>query len=344
MNYVDILRKDERIDYLKNVKATDSDILTKKQSKQNKPKKVKILKIVMWVFLVLIFAFFSAVPPLIMNDQVNKHVDFKETHTAKEYGIVSEKLTLTTEDKLNIVAHEVYTLDPKAVIIFLSGIHNPSVTGFFSHAKILQENKYASILLEMRSHGESEGDVICLGYKEYLDTKAVVDYIKQNDKYKDSPIIVFGVSMGGATAINSIGEIEEIDGLISLSAYSSWEDVFYDNMIMMEAPEIYAKIQKPFVKLYTTFKYGFKSFNITPKNEIKKIGDRPALIMHSTEDSQVPYVNFQRIMKNAPEHVETWSREGDLHFIMKENDYLNPQDDKEYMKRILTFLNKHFDR
>jgi uncharacterized protein len=32
----------------------------------------------------------------------------------------------------------------------------------------------------MRAHGESEGDMICLGYKEYLDTKAIVKHIKED--------------------------------------------------------------------------------------------------------------------------------------------------------------------
>ena len=61
--------------------------------------------------------------------------------------------------------------------------------------------------------------------------------------------------MGGATAINSIGEIEEIDGLISLSAYSSWVDVFYDNMVSLGIPKFVATIEKPFVWLFNYFKF-----------------------------------------------------------------------------------------
>jgi len=82
----------------------------------------------------------------------------------------------------------------------------------------------------MRAHGESEGNMICLGYKEFLDTKAIVQYIKNDSTYRNVPVVVFGLSMGGVTAINSIGEIPEIDGLISLSAYSSWEEVFCELM------------------------------------------------------------------------------------------------------------------
>ena len=57
--------------------------------------------------------------------------------------------------------------------------------------------------------------------------KAVTDYIKGNAKYKDVPVIVMGVSMGGAVAIRSIGENKDIDALISLSAFSSVEDFMH---------------------------------------------------------------------------------------------------------------------
>lgn len=302
----------------------------------------KIVKGIVIVLLVLFLGILIVFPPLIMKDMVDLHVDFDETMEASQFGLSANELVLTTSDGIDISAYEVYTEKPKAVVIIISGIHNPSVTLFYGHAKMLKEHGYASILYDMRAHGKSEGDTICVGYKEVLDTRAVVDYITSSEKYNDTPIVVFGVSMGGATAINSIGKIEEIDGLISSSAYASWDDCFYDNMVLMGVPKVYSYIQRPFIKLYTNFKYGFDTMNITPEKEIKKLGDRPALLMHSYEDSQVPYINFTRIMKNAPEHVETWEIEGDRHFIVEEDNFLEPEKDKEYSGKILEFLSKYF--
>lgn len=289
---------------------------------------------------VLAVAVFAAIPPLIIGGMVNQHVAFSRTWTASEFGLSSEKLTLTTADGIDVVAYEVYVEDPKAVAIFLSGIHNPSVTAFFGHANMLQDHGYASMLLEMRAHGESEGSVISLGFKEHLDTRAVVDYILGQSRYEDAPIVVYGLSMGGATAINSIGQILEIDGLISMSAYSSWADVFVDNMGL---PEPLASVQRPFVRLYTTLKYGIGNRSIIPKRQIQNLGDRPALIIHSRGDAQVPYPNFERIIANAPPHVETWVREGDAHFIVAGDHFPTPQEDVEYASRIIGFLDRHFD-
>ncbi len=282
---------------------------------------------------------FAGIPIVVVGDMVNLHVDFGETWTGSEYGLNSDKLNLTTSDGLRIVAYEVTAEQPEAVIIFLSGIHNPSVTAFFGHARMLHDEGYASMLLEMRAHGESEGDVIGLGYEEYLDVQAVVEYLENSDRYTDVPIIVYGLSMGGATAINAIGQIPEIDGLISMSAYSAFDDVFVDNMGL---PEPLGGIQRFFVRLYTSFKYGFDTRHITPVNQIQYLGSRPALIIHSSTDSQVPYANFKRIMVHAPDHVETWVREGDLHFIVQPGLFLTPLEDSEYADRILQFLDQHF--
>jgi alpha/beta superfamily hydrolase len=98
------------------------------------------------------------------------------------------------------------------------------------HARLFREMGFATVFFDMRAHGASEGNIICMGYKEHLDTKAVVKYIKAKQEYCNIPLIIMGLSLGASTAIISAGEIPEIDGLISLSAFSSWEDIFCDKM------------------------------------------------------------------------------------------------------------------
>lgn len=316
-----------------------------KLSKQKRKKTVKKVMLTILIFILIIsVGIFAIMPPYITGGTVNTHISFSKYYSPEDYGITSRELTLKTSDGFNIAAHEVSVEKPKGVVIFISGIQNPSVTVFYDHSRLLKEHGYASILYEMRAHGKSDGNLICLGFKEYLDTQAIVDYIKSNPVYKDVPIVVEGLSMGGVTAINSIGRIKEIDGLISISAYSSWEDAFIDNMAGMGAPKFFCIIEKPFVKLYLGFKYGFDVYNINPKNEIKNLGSRPALIMHTKGDSQIPYKSFERILANAPDHVETWTREGDFHFFVKDNMLDNLKTDPEYSDRIIDFLDKNFNK
>ena len=290
------------------------------------------------IFLVINICIFSVIPYQIMSSMVDMHVDFETIRTPEEFGLHAEHFFVKTEDGLNISTYEVAVDSPKVVIVCLSGIHNPSVTEFFGHARLFKEQGYSTILLDMRAHGESDGDKICVGYKEYLDVKAVVQYIKQQPEYSDVPIVLMGFSMGASTAINAIGKIPEVGGLISLSAFSSWEEVFYENM-KKTAPAIIAKIEYPFVYLTTFLKYGTNSF-IKPKNEITKLGNRPALLMHSKEDPPVSFANYERLIKHAPSHVETFVRGGDRHSIT--GFFTNPEKDEEYAEKLLHFIKKHF--
>lgn len=301
----------------------------------------KITATIAIILAVLFIVFFSAIPPIIMKDMIRLHVNVREI-SPEQFDLKAEEVQLTTEDGFRLVSWEVKAENPRGIVVFLSGIHNPSVTAFFGHARMMADNGFSSLLIEMRSHGRSEGNKIYVGTREYLDTKAGVEYILTQPAYKDLPIVVFGVSMGGATAINSIGEIPDIDGLISVSAFSSWEDAFCDNMTNMGIPPVITKIQKPFVRLYMGIEYGFDSLKINPLNEVKKLNGRPALLMHSTRDSQVPYSSFERLKEAAPGQFETFVREGDYHFLCRDESFDEPWTDDEYAEAIISFLGKHF--
>ena len=271
---------------------------------------------------------------------MNQHIDFKKIWKSEDFELEAEHFFVKTEDGLKISAYEVSVDAPKAIIICLSGFAWPSATIYFGHARLFQQHGWATVLFDMRAHGESEGKKIGAAYKEWRDTKAIVEYIRKKTCYDNVPIIVLGFSMGASVAINSIGEIPEIDGLISISAYSDWLDVFFDKK--PELSRLAAKVGKIVVSFGLFFLYGVDSLTKKPKNEIKKLGNRPALLMHSKKDSHVPYINFERLVKCAPLSIETFIREGDMHFVAKS--FENPEKDPEYSKIVVDFIKNHFSR
>ena len=311
-----------------------------------RPRKIKPRCIMILVILIFIFvsvAALACLPHFIINNMVNLHVNFNRYWTADVFGIAANELVLITEDNLKIAAWEVEAENPKAVIICLSGIHNPSVTAFFGHSVMFQNNGYASVLVEMRAHGASEGNVISLGMTEYKDAQAAAAWIRSQEKYNGIPVAVMGLSMGASTAINTIGQTPKIDALISLSAFSGFADVFCDNMKLLSLPKFIAVLEKPFVSLYLGIKYGFDKLKINPADSLEKLNGRPALIMHSTEDTSVPFASFQRIVNklDSASHIHTFVRKGDYHFICNEY-FLEPWEDGEYSSALLGFLSKYF--
>jgi uncharacterized protein len=299
-----------------------------------------ILLIISLSIFILVNIFRITIPFVILNRMANRHVDFREVHKPEDFGIESQHFFVTTEDGLRISCYEVQAENPKAVIICLPGIHYPSATAYSGHARIFRNNGFATLFFDMRSHGESDGKIICMGYHEHLDVRAVVKYIKGKQAYKNIPIIIMGLSLGASTAIISAGEMPEINGVISLSAFSAWEDIFCDKMNKY-APAFFTRLERPLVLFSTNIKYGIDSKLISPANSLKKIGNRPVLLMHSRDDSEVPFSNFERLMKNAPPQVETFVRKGDFHMIVKSK-FTTPEKDPEYLSVLLGFLDRNF--
>lgn len=299
------------------------------------------------IVLIVIFFISMLMTPIVIISQATGRVEYQgsdaehplqDIFTAEEFGLEANELTLQTKDGLNLWASEIVVSEPKGIIIYLTGIQQPSVTYFYGHSSWMKDNGYASILLEVRGHGNSEGDKVSLGYKEVKDVEAVIEYIKGQRRYKSVPIIIHGVSMGGAIAINSFGSLNDIDGLIAMSAYSSFEDVVYDTMRHYKIPKFICEIQKIVISSYLQVIFGSDARNMVPIKKIENTGTRKALLIACSGDTEVLPVNMHRLLEVAPKSVDSWLRDSWEHFIVKDSDFRNVEKDTEYLDRILSFI------
>jgi hypothetical protein len=289
------------------------------------------------VFVVVLTAIPFVVMPMFLGQRYEQN-----QHDSLEYGIASERITLTTDDSLSIAVWRTRAEDPQGTVIILSGLQNPSVTAFFGYAKMLADNGWDSLLIEMRARSLSEGDEIGFGMTEWRDVKAGVDYLVSDPDAKDLPIVALGTSMGAGAVIIAAGEVPEIDAVISMSAFSSWPDLFMDNMAMFGIPKAVGVMDMPFLNAYMGFHFGFGALKYSPVNGIAKLGDRPILMMHSTGDTQVPFAEFEKLLNAAEQNeidVTTFIRKGDEHFICYEQYVDKPTLDTEFSGTILEFLN-----
>ena len=259
-----------------------------------------------------------------------------EPYDPASYGVESTQIHLTSADGLALMAYEVGVECPSGVVICLGGIHSPTVTKWYGHSRLFADNGYASLLLDLRSHGASEGKGIYAGTREWMDVDAAVEYIKSQECYRGVPIVVMGLSMGAATAVVSVGKNSDIDALISLSAYCDWAYNF-DRNVEQKVPSVVAKVLSPFVTLVTKIRFGERA-DITPERMIANLGDRPALLVHSVGDRLVPFTSFERLTAVAPQ-AEQWVLDGDNHCIIEQFD--TPQQDTEYCHKIIDFLDRN---
>lgn len=312
--------------------------------RKNTSRLKKIISITIISLVLLFLIFLAIVPHIIMSPVLGKRVESQQ-HKPEDYGIAAEQISLKTEDGLLLAAWHTKADSSKGTIIVLSGIEKPSVTAFFGYAKMFADNGWDSLLIEMRGRNLSEGKEIGLGYTEWNDVVAGINYLSENQEVSGHPIIAMGTSMGGATSIMAAGKDSRIDGVIAISSFSSWEDAFSDNMNLMNIPKLFCTLEKPFVKLYLGIHYGFDTTDYSPLKALKNFDNRPLLLMHSAKDSQVPYPSFERLREQAEKYninTSTFVREGNEHFLCYEEFFDNPLQDTEFIDSILSFLNTNY--
>lgn len=277
-------------------------------------------------------------PLVVINLLSNRHVNYNRVFTSAEAGLpASDTLWLKSEDGYRIHSIELKPEGtPKGVVICLTGIENPSVTYFYGHARLFRELGLVTLMPEVRGHGLSDGSRICLAYRESADVKAVSDYVKSS--YGDIPLIVMGLSMGASIAINSIGSNDDIDALVSISAFSSVEDLISSYIGNVISKPLAWPFRWPSA-LYCSLKFGVNAFRESPLASISQLKGRPALMMHSRQDSQVPFVCFERLSaaaEKATDRLVQYVVDGDEHFVSAS--FGVPEDDKPYYDCLKAFL------
>ena len=312
-----------------------ADVVSVKSRKRRRSLAAALAAVVLAVFVL---------PAAVLTAVLHHHVDYrgntplKEVHTAEAYGIEETVHILPTADGEALWCAEVAAEQPKGVILYLAGITKPSVTQFYGHAAWLREEGFASFLLEVRAHGTSTGYQIGLGYTEVEDVRAAAEYIKSCPAYQDVPLILWGVSMGGAIALNSFGQLEEIDGCIAMSPYASFPQVADLVMRQYGVPAPIRAIEHALLEPLLKTIYGSEAVaELKPEVQIQNAHGRPVFLIACRDDRTVPVENTLMLQEKAPEAV-VWIRESGDHFVVKDNDFAAVTEDTEYCRKTLVWL------
>ncbi|MGL5354167.1 MAG: alpha/beta hydrolase [Clostridium sp.] len=155
------------------------------------------------------------------------------------------------------------------------------------------EEGFNVLLVDMRSHGDSDGQYITYGQKEQEDLDLWVDLIR-NRIGADGVIGLHGQSMGGATVLMYGGNYsEKVDFVIADCAYSSGKEIIRYQFKQSDAPffPVYNILRRECKK-----KCDFDMDKISPMDAIKD-KDIPVMFVHGTGDTVVPVTMSEEMFK-----------------------------------------------
>ncbi|MDZ7671816.1 MAG: alpha/beta fold hydrolase [Halanaerobiales bacterium] len=298
-------------------------------------KTIKYLIIITIVILVIGFGGITYFTNTIINQQANTRV-IKNSDLIEEYSTLIDQVETTTSDDLKINSWRFTVDNPEGVVVVIHGMHGQDASSLLEFGKFFYDNNYETFCIDLRAHGKSEGDEIGFGYTETRDLNSLLDWIKIQPKYKDKEVILFGLSMGGATAINTAPIRSDIDKIISVSSFASYERTFLDYMRKDEVPEFIVQAFKPSIRMLLSLKYNTSPTKNSPAFNIKDI-TIPTLLIHGSNDQQVSVDQAYELKENGNENVELWVVKDFNHLVV--TDILDDENDW-YRDRLINFIKK----
>ena len=191
---------------------------------------------------------------------------------------------------------------------------------------------YSVLAPELMGMGKSEGEFAAMAGYDADDIMLWIKWILK--KRPDAKIGLFGVSMGGATVMNTLGKglPENVEFFIEDSGYVNLNDEFKYQLKAM-----YNLNFPPLIKassLICKMKYGFFFGDVKMEESLRK-NKLPGLVLHGAADDFVP-TEFGKTayeLLNSPKEIKFF--EGSKH-IRAEHEHR-----KEYWETIEKFLLKY---
>ncbi len=202
-------------------------------------------------------------------------------------------------------------------------------------AKKFYEDGFNVLLPDCRGHGKSGGIYIGMGWHDRLDILAWIKKIIRN--FDDCEIVLYGLSMGGATVLMTSGEVlpKNVKCIIEDCGYTSVSEEFaYQIKCILKYPYF------PFVNFGSMACKLIAGYSFREASAIKQVKKCkvPILFIHGKEDSFVPTRMAYKLFNAA-------NCEKDLLIIPKAGHGVsfNVSKDK-YWKELSSFVNRFLEK
>jgi len=251
------------------------------------------------------------------------------TYTPKALGLKYENVTIESEEGDDLYGWWIPHPTPRATIVFAHGYgKNREQTDLPLNELIpeFHDQGYQVLTFDFRASGISEGNRVTVGANEQTDLTRAVQFAKART---DVPIVLYGISMGAATALVTADDTE-VAAVIADSPFSDLRSYLETNLpVWSDLPNFPFT---PMILTVTPWFTGLDADRVRPVEDVKNI-EAPMLLIHGKGDDAIPVSESERIAA-ANDDIELWITENDGHVASFESFKA------EYKERVFDFLER----
>jgi len=221
----------------------------------------------------------------------------------ENYDLRTSSIKIQTPDNLSLSALivESNTDTTLATVVLLHGISSFKEAEL-ERAKVLADAGYASLLLDLRAHGQSEGEYCTFGFYEKQDLRAVADELTK--LFPARPMAIWGVSLGGAVALQAMA----VEPRYQFGIVESTFDDFNKVVLEYGADWLFGLRSQWLVDriLHKSGKIAhFDPDDIKPVVSAAQI-HRPVLFIHGDKDARIPMWFGKHNYESCPAPGKRW--------------------------------------
>lgn len=213
---------------------------------------------------------------------------------------------------------------PRGVVVLLHGVRGNRTT-MVRRARFLAEAGYASVIIDLHAHGESDGERITMGDQERFSAQAAVRYAR--DAFPTLPVAVIGVSLGGAAA--ALASPLGVDAMVLESVYPDIESAIKHRVSAKLGA--FGALPSWLLLAQIEPRLGVARGSLRPVDRVGQV-DCPLMLISGAVDPHTPAAEAERLFEAAAEPKELWLVPGAAHVD------LHAAAEPEYETRVLAFL------
>lgn len=293
-----------------------------------------------------IFSFALLRESVFSKDSISRMFSDNKKDSAVYSGTAEEKLSwleinsqnkyINSDDgiKLHGLYAENVNSNHKYAVVCHGYSSKAAHTSYF--AKQLFDMGFSVLAPDARAHGESQGNVRTMGYKDKRDIICWINEIQLADPL--AQVVLFGVSMGGATVLFTSGEGDLpacVKAVVSDCAYTGiYEEI--NHIVKSYAPYVFVYPYIESASLFCKIRGGFFFSDGSCVNAVKN-SRTPTLFIHGSADTFVPFYMLDILYTNAKCEKQKLVIDGASH---AQSATYNPE---VYWNGVKAFIFEHLD-